>query len=291
MTLVVGHAPRHNDRSAISLAAMTARALDTDLLVVSVVPAPWPTPVAGNTDREYVAFARAEGAAAVAEAETVLAEVASDLSARAVSVAGRSVPGTLLEQAAAIDAGMVVVGSGSNGAWGTVVLSSTSDRLLHSAHLPVAVATRGFSTHAAPRLTRATCAFRADQTSRSVLRLAAEMCSAAGAELRVVTFGVLGRTMHPPEVSGGEREVLGAFVEQATSAQAAAIAEVGADVTEVLVATGRSWQEALAGVDWRHGDVLVVGSSSGGVLARVFLGSNATRVVRHSPVPVIVVPA
>ena len=40
-----------------------------------------------------------------------------------------------------------------------------------------------------------------------------------------------------------------------------------------------------------RGDVLVVGSSSGGVLARVFLGSNATRVVRHSPVPVIVVPA
>lgn len=291
MTLVVGHAPRRNDRSAISLAAMAARSLDTDLLVVTVVPDRWPTPVAGNTDREYAAYAAGEGAAAVAEAEAVLAEVAADLTGRAISVPGRSVPGTLLEQAQLIDAGMVVVGSGSNGAWGTVVLSSTSDRLLHSAHIPVAVATRGYSTHAAPRLTRATCAFRADQTSRSVLRLAADMCAEAGAALRVVTFGVLGRTMYPPEVSGGEQEVLDAFVEQATRAQTTAMGEVGAVAAEALVSTGRTWQEALAGVGWEHGDVLVVGSSSGGVLARVFLGSNATRVVRHSPVPVIVVPA
>ena len=34
------------------------------------------------------------------------------------------------------------------------------------------------------------------------------------------------------------------------------------------------------------GRVLVVGSSSAGPLARVFLGSRATKIVRHSPVPV-----
>jgi nucleotide-binding universal stress UspA family protein len=269
---------------------MLARSLGSDLLVVSVVPTQWPTLVAGNVDKEYAAHALEEGVAAVAEAETVLGEIAVGLESRAISVPGRSIPGALLEQAARVDAEMVVVGSGSNGAWGTVVLSSTSDRLLHSAHLPVAVATRGFSTHAAPRMVRATCAFRADQTSRSVLRGTAEMCAAAGAELRVVTFGVLGRTMFPPEVRG-EQDVLDAFVAQASTAQAAAIAEVGADVTEAVVVTGRSWREAIDGVEWQHGDVLVVGSSSGGALARVFLGSNATRVVRHSPVPVVVVPA
>jgi len=36
--------------------------------------------------------------------------------------------------------------------------------------------------------------------------------------------------------------------------------------------------------------VLVVGSSSIGPVARVFLGSRATKIVRHSPVPVVVVP-
>jgi len=36
--------------------------------------------------------------------------------------------------------------------------------------------------------------------------------------------------------------------------------------------------------------VLVVGSSSIGPIARVFLGSRATKIIRHSPVPVVVVP-
>ena len=39
-----------------------------------------------------------------------------------------------------------------------------------------------------------------------------------------------------------------------------------------------------------RGDVLVVGSSSIGPVARVFLGSRAAKIVRHSPVPVVVVP-
>ena len=39
---------------------------------------------------------------------------------------------------------MIVVGSGSDGSWGTVVVSSTADRLLHSSPVPVAVAPRGY---------------------------------------------------------------------------------------------------------------------------------------------------
>jgi nucleotide-binding universal stress UspA family protein len=36
--------------------------------------------------------------------------------------------------------------------------------------------------------------------------------------------------------------------------------------------------------------VLVIGSSELGPAARVFLGSRATKIMRHSPVPVVVVP-
>lgn len=295
MTLLVGHPWRRSDRSAISLGAMLARSLGTDLLVVSVVPAPWPTTVAGNVDKEFVAWSRTVGAAAVVDAERVLGEVAGDLDAKAISVPGRSVPATLLEQAKRTGAGLVVVGSGSRGPWDTVVLGSTNDRLLHSSHVPVAVAPRGFSTHAVPRFGRATCAFRADEVSRDLLRGTAQICAEAGARLRIATFGVLGRTMYPPEVRG-EHDVLAAFVDQASTAQAAAVTEVldgraaGLGL-ESVVATGRDWRDAVRSVEWGHDDVLVVGSSAGGVLARVFLGSTATRIVRHSPVPVIVVPA
>ena len=57
-----------------------------------------------------------------------------------------------------------------------------------------------------------------------------------------------------------------------------------------MVGHGEDWGEALEDIEWSDGDVLVVGSSSIGPLARVFLGSRATKIVRHSPVPVVVVP-
>ena len=57
-----------------------------------------------------------------------------------------------------------------------------------------------------------------------------------------------------------------------------------------VVGRGENWEEALEDVEWADGDVLVVGSSSIGPVARVFLGSRAAKIVRHSPVPVVVVP-
>jgi nucleotide-binding universal stress UspA family protein len=59
---------------------------------------------------------------------------------------------------------------------------------------------------------------------------------------------------------------------------------------EAVVGEGEDWAEALEDVEWSGGDVLVVGSSSIGPLARVFLGSRATKIVRNAPVPVAVVP-
>lgn len=56
------------------------------------------------------------------------------------------------------------------------------------------------------------------------------------------------------------------------------------------VGTGRGWTQALEAVSWDPGEVMVVGSSRIGPIRRVFLGSRAVKIVRHSPVPVIVVP-
>jgi nucleotide-binding universal stress UspA family protein len=59
---------------------------------------------------------------------------------------------------------------------------------------------------------------------------------------------------------------------------------------DATVGRGESWEEAVEDVEWEPGDVLVVGSSSIGPVARVFLGSRSSKIVRHSPVPVVVVP-
>jgi nucleotide-binding universal stress UspA family protein len=57
----------------------------------------------------------------------------------------------------------------------------------------------------------------------------------------------------------------------------------------VVVGEGDSWGEALHDVAWTSGDVLVVGTSSG-PFSRIFLGSHAAKIVRNSPVPVVLVP-
>ena len=57
-----------------------------------------------------------------------------------------------------------------------------------------------------------------------------------------------------------------------------------------MIGRGTGWGEAIDDVGWDEGDVLVVGSSDLGPVAQVFLGSRATKILRHSPVPVFVVP-
>jgi nucleotide-binding universal stress UspA family protein len=59
---------------------------------------------------------------------------------------------------------------------------------------------------------------------------------------------------------------------------------------EIVVGHGESWEEAIDDVGWDDEDVLVVGSSAIGPIAQVFLGSRGTKILRSSPVPVVVVP-
>ena len=77
---------------------------------------------------------------------------------------------------------------------------------------------------------------------------------------------------------------------------AGALAELEAESskpkdTTLAFGAGSNWTDALEDLEWDDGEILVIGSSPIGPLARVFLGSGATKIVRHSPVPVVVVPS
>lgn len=296
MTLVVGFSPGKDDWSSIELGATLARSVGTDLLVVTVVSSSWPTPVAGHTDREFEDWAKQQGVAAVAEANAILAEHCPDVAAVARWTPGRSVASTLLEQAEEVAAGMVVVGSGSTGSYGRVHPGAIGDWLLHSSHIPVAVATHGYAASEHGRVRRVSCAFRGDARSLQTVERTAAISADIGASLRLVTFAVRGRTVYTAGVGArAEDMVLDRWISQATAAQGdalKALEEAGNAPTEVdsVVTSGRSWGAAIDRLDWDHDEVLVVGSSSAGVLERIFLSSNASKIVRHSPVPVVVVP-
>ena len=59
---------------------------------------------------------------------------------------------------------------------------------------------------------------------------------------------------------------------------------------EMIVSSGRDWQQAVENTGWAPGDVLLLGSGAAGQSARVFLGSAAAKILRHSPVPVMIMP-
>jgi nucleotide-binding universal stress UspA family protein len=64
---------------------------------------------------------------------------------------------------------------------------------------------------------------------------------------------------------------------------------VGDDV-QLQVVAGNGWDEALDAAEWLDGELLALGTSPAGGIARVFLGSRGSKILRHSPVPVLVLP-
>jgi nucleotide-binding universal stress UspA family protein len=158
------------------------------------------------------------------------------------------------------------------------------------------VAPRGFRARPDARVRRVTAAFGGAQGGDDLVVAAAAVAAGVGATLRLASFAVRARAPVTAGVGRGpEDAMIEQWVQEIRSAGQEALERVGGLPTsptglEAVVGHGETWDEALEDVEWDDGDVLVVGSSSIGPVARVFLGSRATKIVRHSPVPVVVVP-
>lgn len=297
MTILAAFSFVHHDSASIELGATLARSAGQPLRVVTIVPAPWGTPAAEGTDKEFKDWADRAGQEAVTRARELIAEHCTGVDSEVVAIHARSVPGGLLEEAQRCEASMIVVGSGHDGPYGRIALSSVADRLLHSSPVAVAIAPRGYLATEHGRVTRATCAFRGDEVSGRTLIQTAAICQIVGAGLRIATFAVRGRTMYTSGVSPrSEDDVVSVWVQRARAMQSEALAELrdSGEVPEdvdATVAVGQTWAATLDRLPWDRDEVLVVGSSaSASFLSRIFLGSSGAKIIRHAPVPVIVVP-
>jgi nucleotide-binding universal stress UspA family protein len=281
MTMVVGFAPDGRGHAVLHLAAMLARSGGEDLVVCAVVPPSWP-PSPAKVDAEYREYLDGAAQNALSRAR---GRLPADVPARFEVEHARSAPAGLLDVAERVAASLIVVGSADG---------SVSSRLLHSSHIPVVIAPHGFRVGEGARVQRVTAAFGGSDDDLVIA--AAGVAARVGASLRVASFAV-----HPPPpfTAGvgreGDEAMVSQWVDEIQSAANAALTEVR-DLPAVprecdaVIGRGEDWADALDDVEWLPGDVLVVGSSSVGPLSRVFLGSRATKIVRHSPVPVAVVP-
>jgi nucleotide-binding universal stress UspA family protein len=291
VTVVAGYRAGEVGLSGLHLAVRAARTLKTSLTVATIVPRPWLTPSLARVDAEYEQWAERLAADSAEEAARYLHDLCDGIDVTYLHRAHRSVSGGLIEVVEEVGGDVVVLGSLPSGGPGLVVVGTTADWLLHASPVPVAISPRGYRARSGG-LTRITCAYAATADSIEVVRRCSETAQRFGVPLRVMTFAVRGKTMYPPEVGlGVEDEILEAWASQARDILASLKTDgvVGEDV-ELQVVTGHDWNEALGDADWRDGDILALGTRPRDEIRRVFLGSRSAKIIRESPVPVLVLP-
>ena len=292
MTVVVGYLAGKSGNAALHLAASAARTLRTSLTVATVVPKPWTFPSPARVDAEYAAWADQLAADSTREAQRELVSIGQSLQISYHSHAHRSVSGGLTDVVSELNADLLVLGSSANGQLGQVVVGSTADRLLHSSPVPVAIAPRGYRGPRGGLLTRITCGYPGTPESVDVVQRVADLAKGLGVPLRVITFAVRGRTMYPPEVGlHAEDTILAAWETQAADMLAVLRTDgIVADDVALQVVSGNDWGEALDDAEWQDGEILALGTSPRSDIARVFLGTRGAKIMRVSPVPVLVLP-
>src|SRR4051812_8738827 len=291
MSMIVGYAPDERGKAALHLAGMLARSGDEDLVVASVLPAPW-IPGMAKVDAEYRAYLDETAAQALKRAREYLPR---DVPATFVAHSSRSAPVGLLELAEQHGANVVVLGSSSHGPFGHIALGSVTDRLVHSSPVTLALAPRGYRCKPEQKVVRATAAYGGSASADELVVAAATVAARTSASLRIASFAVWARPAYTTTLgTDSEDGILDewtATMERAANNAVQAVEGLSAAPTvEAVIGRGSSWAEAIDDIGWNEGDVLVVGSSELGPVAQVFLGSRATKILRHSPAPTFVVP-
>jgi nucleotide-binding universal stress UspA family protein len=276
-------------RDALGLGRMLARTGDVDLTVCIVLPQAWDHPSPARVDAEYAAFLDRYAEEAIAGAREFLGDT---VRVEYTSTSARSATEGLIATATERGAALVVLGSARHGPLGRFAVGGITNEMLHTSPIPVALAPQGYRPSSEARLGRVTCAFSGSTQSRSAFDAAVQLGRRHRVPLRLTTFVVHDRQMYPSQVGyDAERLVAEQWRAQATEAQERALSTLPEDVeVKASVVSGRDWEDVLDSLPWEEGEVLVVGSSRLGPVARVFLGSNSTKIVRNSPVPVLAIP-
>ncbi|RBP62015.1 nucleotide-binding universal stress UspA family protein [Brevibacterium sanguinis] len=284
MTVLATVATGQRGSAAAHLAGMLARSTEESVTAAAIVPAPWPPSPFGG-DAEYLAAQKRTFAEALARAEDIL----EGLAVESLIEESRSVSSGVAELAQRLQPSFVVVGSNTRGPIGVVSLGSVARRLLSTLDVPVCFAPNGFTAAADATVHRVTVAFGRGDRDSSLLRETAERTEPFGIPMRIVCFAV-----RPPARGSIEPGIEDLVVSEWADAVRGEIeptlsaAGLEPDSVEIVVAAGRSWTDAIAEVDWEPGDLLTIGASTSPV-SRLFLGAHASKIVRNSPVPVVVV--
>lgn len=290
MTIIAGFSASGHGPAPLHLAAQIARASGERIVAAAIVESPSPRkPEMFEVDylNHLVEHAQ-QSLAAMAD------QLPGDLDVQQVVHQASSVPAGLVELTTQVGADTVVVGSSSSGALGRIALGSVTDRLVHTAAVPVAIAPRGYPAQDGA-IRRLTVAYggRADQVG--LVAASSELAERWSARLRIASFTVRPVTMFSGAIETAAEDLVvkqwARSTQQGIAAQLETVRSgLGSRDVDVVIGAGATWRDAVEAIEWGAGDILVLGSGAAGPVAQVFLGSAAAKILRHAPVPTLIMP-
>ena len=275
--------PHRDDAGAARLGLLLARATGAPLLLASAYMA---DPSSDRLAPEYLDAVRAEAFASVEQQRARLLDGPVEIASTVI--ADESSPARAIHRLAERrDASIIVVGSSARGHVGRLQPGAVTDRLLHGAPCPVAVAPADFS---GDRLQLIGVAFVERPDGRAALAHGCDLARAAGAQVRVLTV------REPPEwnYSGPLEPSQRAILDRARDQEAERVMNAGLGAVPESQSAGG---EVLSGSPHRalaaassDIDLLVCGSRGYGPVRTLLLGGVSHALVRRAACPVLVVP-
>ncbi len=283
--------PRRDDHEPLALGLRLARLAGASVLLAATYPI---DPAADRVHPELSAALRGDAERALARAADLIRDVPGPRPVVEVqapparNTPARALHSLVLERKAL----MLVIGSSTRGPLGRVSPGAVTDRLLHGAPCPVAVAPRGLSLATAERPLELVGAAYVDAPhAKAALRAAIAIARAADAYLRLLVVmraadwqvSAAAVAVALPEDERARREE--AELELSHGLELARPALPGASG---IVLDGEP-AAALAG-ESADLSLLVCGSRDFGPLRTLLLGGTSHALVRRAACPVLVVP-
>lgn len=265
MKYVVGYRPDARGEDAIALAGVIAKTQGAQLHLVNVVH----SAKAAGPDMEKHA----------------LSMVPDGVDASfTVRVADSFVHG-LIATAKEDDAALIIVGAASSGLFKRFTVGSVANGLLHASPVPVALAPRGYNRR--DPLTRLTVMTGMREGWQAVLEVGTTAAGRRELPLRLVSVVEMDQNT---QTDFDQDNALSPAKQHVNTVLTRAGAKLPNNKVTVTLAHGRTVEEAVDGIGWKSGELVIVGSSRLAEHRKIFLGSTANKILRALPVPMVVVP-
>lgn len=282
--ILVGYTATATGRDALNLGVALARGQSTTLHVVMV------RPVDNEFGSASLPYDRSYGEILETQLQEwldeALAEIPADISAHGRMVSAQSDAGGLLNAAHVLDADAIVIGSRSGGLLRRHRIGSVASALLHSAHVPVALAPTGY--RGTGPISRLTAMFGPRRGAADVVGESLATVRHRGIPLRLVSLVLLDQVSTTDAEQPDVIASVSRYADERLALEAAELVDAGLATVETSV--GRSVEDAIRHLDWETDEIIVVGSSRLASRGHLFLGRTASRMLRAATVPIVVIP-